>query len=193
MKKLMTVAALVAAFTVNAQIIKFDPKTGDKQTDQILKDINTKAEKDKEVFNKEVSVKFGIPLPKVEEMGKTMTPGDIYMAGQTAEITKKPIDEVNKAYETNKDKGWGAIAKELGIKPGSPEFHALKGKVKEHGNSGKGKKGGKGKGNAGGKGKGGDDDHGKDHAEHGKDHDNDKAPKENKGGGKSKGKGKGKD
>jgi hypothetical protein len=29
-------------------------------------------------------------------------------------------------YKQSKGKGWGVIAKELGIKPGSPEFHALK-------------------------------------------------------------------
>jgi hypothetical protein len=29
-------------------------------------------------------------------------------------------------YQASKGKGWGVIAKELGIKPGSPAFHALK-------------------------------------------------------------------
>lgn len=159
----MTIAALVVAFAANAQIIKFDPKTGDSKTDQVLKEIDAKAQKDREVFKEEVSVKFGLPKPKIEEMIKIMPPGDVYMTAQTAEITKKPIDEVTKVYSANKEKGWGAIAKELGIKPGSPEFHALKNKVKEHGNSGKGKSGGKGKvkddkaskgENKGGKGKG---------------------------------------
>lgn len=194
MKKLMTIAALAVVFTVNAQVIKYDPKTGDTKTDQILKEIDAKAKKDQETFAKEVSTKFGIVKTKVDQMIQIMSPGDVYMAAQTAEITKKPIDDVTKSYQANKDKGWGAIAKDLGVKPGSPEFHALKNKVKEHGNSGKskGNKGGKAK--SGGKGKGGDDDHGKDHAEQGKDHDNDNnAPKENKGGGKGKGKGKGKD
>jgi len=156
MRKLFTIAALAIAFAANAQIIKFDPKTGDSKTDQILKDIDAKAQKDRETFSKEVSTKFGIVKTKIDQMIQIMSPGDVYMAAQTAEITKKPIDDVTKVYTANKEKGWGAIAKELGIKPGSPEFHALKNKVKEHGNSGKGKAnaGGSGKENKGGKGKG---------------------------------------
>ncbi len=168
MKKLFTIAALALAFTINAQVIAFNPRTGDSNMDQILKDINTKAKNDIETFTKEVANKFGIIKTKVDQMVKIMTPGDVFMAAQTAEVTKKPIDDVTKAYEANKDKGWGAIAKDLGIKPGSPEFHALKNKMKEHGNSGKGK------GNSGG---------------HGKD---DKPAKGNKGGGHGNGHGKGK-
>lgn len=36
------------------------------------------------------------------------------------------FDAVYQVYQPNRKKGWGVIAKELGIKPGSPEFHALK-------------------------------------------------------------------
>ena len=42
----------------------------------------------------------------------------------------------------------GAIAKDLIIKPGSPEFHALQGKSKNSNRSGKGNENGKGKGKA---------------------------------------------
>jgi hypothetical protein len=50
-------------------------------------------------------------------------------------------------YKKNRGKGWGVIAKSLGIKPGSPEFHALKrgDDLYTHKEKGKGK-GGKGKG-----------------------------------------------
>jgi len=44
-------------------------------------------------------------------------------------------------YQIHQGKGWGAIPKSLGIKPGSKEFHALK---KGDLDGGKGK--GKGKG-----------------------------------------------
>lgn len=169
MRKLFTVAALAIVFAANAQIVKFDPRTGDLSTDNLLKEINTKALNDITTFTKEVSTRFGIVKSKIDQMVQIMSPGDVYMAAQTAEITKKPIDDVTKAYNSNKEKGWGTIAKELGIKPGSPEFHALKNKVKEHGNSGKGKSGGKGKVK------------------------DDKASKGENKGGKGKGKGKGKD
>ena len=47
----------------------------------------------------------------------------------------KPIQEAgeklgflpgDKRYKSDKGKGWGVLAKSLGIKPGSQEFHALK-------------------------------------------------------------------
>ena len=75
------------------------------------------------------------------------------MCFRVAEITKKPVDVVLKEYKANKRRGWGVIAKNLGIKPGSKEFHELK-KSKlssRYHRSGKGK--GKDKGKGKGKGK----------------------------------------
>ena len=37
-----------------------------------------------------------------------------------------PPEHVVDQYRKNKGQGWGVIAKSLGIKPGSAEFHALK-------------------------------------------------------------------
>ena len=75
----------------------------------------------------------------------TLVPGDVYMSFQTAEVIGQPVQTVADAYSKNKGKGWGQIAKDLGIKPGSAEFHAMKNKMK--GKKDKGEKGnGKGKG-----------------------------------------------
>ena len=75
-----------------------------------------------------------------------MKAGDIYMVLEIGKLTNKPPDEVVKVYQANKKKGWGAIAKELGIKPGSPEFHALKGDADSKAKKSKEKqKGGKAK------------------------------------------------
>lgn len=41
-------------------------------------------------------------------------------------LVGKPVETVYVTYQKNQKKGWGAIAKELGIKPGSKEFHQLK-------------------------------------------------------------------
>jgi hypothetical protein len=54
----------------------------------------------------------------------------MYFALELALAIGKPIEEVVSTYEKNRDKGWGYIAQQMGIKPGSPEFHALKGKSK---------------------------------------------------------------
>jgi hypothetical protein len=81
-----------------------------------------------------------------------MAPGDIYMAAEISNIIHKPIETVSETYTKNKDKGWGQIAKELGIKPGSKEFHEMKDRFKTHGKSGD--KGGNGKSGSHGNGKG---------------------------------------
>ena len=69
-------------------------------------------------------------------------------------------------YEQDRGQGWGVIAKRMGIKPGSAEFHALKGNVgkssgryKSHPGKGNQAKGGydDGPGDSGNKGKGYDD------------------------------------
>lgn len=84
-----------------------------------------------------------------------LSPADVYMSLQVADLVKKYPEVVVESYKVNKTKGWGAIAKDMGIKPGFAEFHALKGKAKnKKDKSGKGKeKGGNGKGNGKGKGK----------------------------------------
>jgi hypothetical protein len=42
------------------------------------------------------------------------------------EMSNRPSEYVIEKYKSGKGKGWGALAKSLGIKPGSIEFHALK-------------------------------------------------------------------
>ena len=41
-------------------------------------------------------------------------------------MSSRSTDYVLSKYRVKKSKGWGALAKSLGIKPGSREFHALK-------------------------------------------------------------------
>lgn len=77
-----------------------------------------------------------------------MAPGEIYLALEISKLSKIPIDEVIIIYKKNKSKGWGYIAKEAGIKPGSAEFHQLKNNT----NSQKNKSKNKGKGNRKGQG-----------------------------------------
>lgn len=142
MKQLLFTIAV--AFTLNtaAQTRVFTPKTGDTELDQTLVNVNNEAVKDLNTFKNHLQTALAFPVKKTEELLQTLAPGDVFMVAQTAQITSKPVDDVVKSYNMNKDKGWGAIAKDLGIKPGSKEFHALKGKVKE--NKGKGPKGNKG-------------------------------------------------
>jgi hypothetical protein len=55
-------------------------------------------------------------------------------------IAKKPPATVLEVYKKNKSQGWGAVAQAVGIKPGSPEFKALKAKASERNRKLKAKK-----------------------------------------------------
>jgi hypothetical protein len=48
------------------------------------------------------------------------------MVFRLGEMSRQPAERVMDEYKSGKGKGWGVIAKSLGIKPGSKEFHALK-------------------------------------------------------------------
>jgi hypothetical protein len=51
-----------------------------------------------------------------------------FLLKKQTEIVPKcwTAERVIEKYESGKGKGWGALAKSLGIRPGSKEFHALK-------------------------------------------------------------------
>ena len=59
-------------------------------------------------------------------MGTTGSLSDAFMVFQLGRMTGYPPDRILRTYGSSKGKGWGAMAQELGIKPGSAEFHALK-------------------------------------------------------------------
>jgi hypothetical protein len=50
--------------------------------------------------------------------------GDLALGLEMGNLSKKPMNTVFGTYENNR--GWGNIAKDLGIKPGSEEFHRMK-------------------------------------------------------------------
>jgi hypothetical protein len=92
-----------------------------------LSGINAKAIEDINNFNARLSKHFGIPVPRVEMIQKAVVkPADAFMCFQLGHMTGKMPETVVETYRKNKGKGWGNIAKKLGIKPGSAEFHALK-------------------------------------------------------------------
>ena len=120
--------------------------------DVFLNDLNVQARADMPGFSVKLSTQFGVPLPQVQAVvAKVGAPADAFMCFELGHMSRRPYETVVQTYQTHKGQGWGVIAKRLGIKPGSPEFHALKsGDLVFDGQpingSGKGKKQGKGKG-----------------------------------------------
>jgi hypothetical protein len=128
MKKIFVLMLCTLSLGLDAQI---EFKTGDVELDADLNVINTDAKSDLPAFKADLSATFGVSIKNVDYMlSINMEPAEIYFALEISVAVNKPIETVIDTYEANRDKGWGYIAQELGIKPGSPEFHELKGKSK---------------------------------------------------------------
>ena len=90
-------------------------------------DLNVMADADPSGFRAQLSARFKIDDAKVEVvLGNVDRPADAYMVFRLGEMSSMSTDYVLSKYRAGKSKGWGALAKSLGIKPGSREFHALK-------------------------------------------------------------------
>jgi len=132
--------------------IKAQHHSGDPELDQSLVAIDANARLDFGAFRSDISIGYNVTEKKIDYLSAEigMSAGDIYMTVELAKLTHRSVDQVVEVYSLHKTKGWGVIAKELGIKPGSPEFHTLKGHASNHGkkagkfNNGKGKAKGKG-------------------------------------------------
>ncbi len=117
-----------------------------------LSSLNIQARADLPGFSARVGAQFGVPQVQVMATIRTVRePADAFMVYQLGQMSGAPPETVMRVYRGSRGKGWGVIAKELGIKPGSPEFHALKrGDFALTGEPGEGP----GKGHGKGKGKG---------------------------------------
>ncbi len=119
--------------------------------DSFLRSVNVQAQADMKNFSVKLSAQFGVPVLQVDAIIKRVAaPADAFMVLQLGQMANKQPEVVLQTYQRSRGKGWGELAKELGIKPGSPEFHALKrGDLSftgEPGGGGHGKGKGKGKG-----------------------------------------------
>ena len=95
--------------------------------EDFLARVNIQARADLPGFSAKISAQFGVPVAKVQTVIQTVSqPADAFMVFQLGQMARTQPERVLAVYKPNKKKGWGAIAKELGIKPGSAEFHALK-------------------------------------------------------------------
>jgi hypothetical protein len=152
---LICIAVFLITFTVFAEL----------SLDSALLQINTSGRSDYGYFRTQMTLSFNISTQRVDYFHTTlrMGPGDIFMVFEVASICGISVDRVVKVYGVQKKNGWGAIARQLGIKPGSAQFKLLKsrangfnGKLKikknkggisnsgnsNNGNSNNGKKGG---------------------------------------------------
>ena len=119
------------------------------------RDFNIQAQADPSGFRAKLATRFNIGAAKVTAVLSNFdTPADAYIGLRLGEMSGRPIDDVIDKYNKHKGQGWGALAKELGIKPGSAEFHALKQKHDLYGGNNHGQASGSNHGHSKNKGHG---------------------------------------
>lgn len=135
MHRKLTAFALAAALAATtgaaaAQDFTFgwNPRSGDVWMDTWLGDMNNYGYRYREPFIDEMVRYHGAPRDLVSDLlvNRRWAPGDVYMACSIASLIGRPCRYVVEQYERDHGQGWGVIAKRMGIKPGSAEFHRLK-------------------------------------------------------------------
>jgi len=92
-----------------------------------VNDFSIKAEADPSGFKAKLSTRFNIGGAEVNAvLSNVNNSADAYIVLRLGEMSGRPTEDVIKKYRAGKGKGWGSLAKSLGIKPGSKEFKALK-------------------------------------------------------------------
>jgi len=118
--------------------------------DSFLGEINLTAQADLGAFKADLRLSFGKSDSEISGLFEVVSdPADVYMCLRIGELAEQPIDRVVAEHRAHKGQGWGVIAKNLGIKPGSAEFHALKAGRLSSQRSGSSAKSGKSKGRGG--------------------------------------------
>jgi hypothetical protein len=114
------------AFSICLLLLSAAPALAD-GLDTFLDNLNVQAAADRHGVVASVGSHFGVPFSDVELiMGTTGSLADAFMVLQLGRMTGLSRDRIMASYGARKGQGWGVIAKDLGIKPGSAEFHALK-------------------------------------------------------------------
>ena len=133
MRKLIATSLLafgLAAGSAQAQDFTFgwNPRSGDVWVDTWLGDMNRYGGRYRDPFVDELVRYHGAPRDLAMELltRRGWAPGDVYFACALAKLAGKPCRHVVDLWEHDHGQGWGAMAKRLGIKPGSAEFHRLK-------------------------------------------------------------------
>jgi hypothetical protein len=132
---LMTLLALVVLVGLaHGMGAKPADRTGDRSFDATLEKIGIEAKADTEGYLSRLGKRHGIAESEIRQAmaEHRLSAPDIYMATALAKATERPLLTIAAQYQESPGRSWGALAKDLGIKPGSQEFHALKQGAREH-------------------------------------------------------------
>lgn len=123
----LSLGLLFAASAAQAQVVGYNFRSGDLWVDTRLGEINDYGSRYREPFIGEMTGYYGAPRSLIVDLfDRRWSAGDIYYACSIAHVLGVPCVNVVREYDRNPGQGWGAIAKRMGIKPGSAQFHRLK-------------------------------------------------------------------
>jgi len=92
-----------------------------------VRDFNLRAKASPSGFKARLATRFQTGDAQINAvLNDVPKPSDAYIVFRLGEISGQPLDRVMAEYEFSKKKGWCVIAKRLGVKPGSKEFHELR-------------------------------------------------------------------
>ena len=131
LQPMLLATALVAGIgSTSAQdfTIGWNPRSGDVWIDTWLGDMNRYGTHYRDPFIDEMVRYHDAPRDLVTDLlvAQRWAPGDVYYACTLAQLIGRPCRYVADYWQANHAQGWGVVAKRLGIKPGSAEFHRLK-------------------------------------------------------------------
>lgn len=90
--------------------------------------LNLRSDSDPIRYRSDLLSRFRTPEAQLSVILKSVgSPADAYMILRLSELSGRSPDYVLQEYNKHHKQGWGVMAQNLGIKPGSSEFKALKG------------------------------------------------------------------
>ncbi len=128
LRHVMFAAALLCAAGYPLAAQSFSFATGDSSLDVTLNSMNVQASANIGPYEADLSVSYGVPQAQIQTWITVdkLQPAEVFLALDLGRISHRPPATVIEAYRKNRGKGWGSVARSLGIRPGSPEFKALK-------------------------------------------------------------------
>jgi len=103
-------------------------RTGSVQLDGYLRNLSVAASVDFGSFRTRISTLYNLSSGRMErlyaEVGRS--PADLFMLLEVSRLTRRTPEQMFPIYWRYQRQGWGVIARQAGIKPGSAAFHALK-------------------------------------------------------------------
>lgn len=132
-KWLVTLAALALLFGA-AQAAMAQEQQADEDLRETLEELDQAAEGDPAAVLAMLAAEFAVdPATLQAYYDAGATPGELWLALEISAKTAMPLADAVALAEGTEGHGWGVLAQVLGVKPGSDEFFALKGKIVERG------------------------------------------------------------